>query len=244
MPPKTLMSLAEAACAEEELGAALLEVKRELRNYRKRSNHIKQMPAQVCAGARILLCRANGDDGTLAKFLQWKTGRPAAVLQAWKDDLLVWHSRCDPGVAKSLASGPYSAAEAKAAKVLDAFVQERALHSWVEKQNTDGGIPPTTGLMLQQLTARGVGDKDNKRNCDGRKYRSSLQYLRRWRGRWGVTRGSIQPLDLDAPEVLRLKVRMRAETARCSGTLQMSQAGSPVRKKVGPFSGPCFGPAR
>lgn len=200
------MSLAEAVSAEKELDAAIKEIKRELRNHRKREAHGRQMPAQVWAAATILLCRTGGDVKLLAIFLQWKAGRSKGVLQTWVATLMAWYDQCDPEKIQSLAAGPYTAQELRASKVLDAFLRERELHCWVQKQNEEHGITPSTGVMLQQLTARSLGGKATGQCTERSKYRSSLQYLRRWRGRWGVSRSSLHPLEVVPLEVLKVKV--------------------------------------
>jgi hypothetical protein len=213
MPPKNVMSLSDAVAAKAELDVAINEIRRELRNHRRREVHAARMPAQTKAAASILLCRTGGDMKLLGRFLQWKAGTSPEGLKNWARSLSAWYEKLDPEGVRFFAGRPSAPHDVRAAKIVDTFLRERGLHSWVLQQNESHSISPSTGVMLQQLAAQNLGGEAKGVKAEPRKYRSSLQYLRRWRRRWSVSRSSFQPLECLSPEVMKLKVAACREAA-------------------------------
>ena len=206
MPPTVRASVEEAAKTQEELSTVIAELKQTLRNRRRREAYAVQIPKQVEAAARLLLCRSGGDLQLLGKFLAYKTGRSSEHLQSWAAKLMAWYGECSEKEASSSGGGASGAHGGRASKLLDSFMQEQSLHSWVEEQNVRHGIYPCTGVMLDQLAHQNLNGTAKGNASEPRKYRSSLQYLRRWRHRWGVGRSSVQPLETLPVEVMRKKV--------------------------------------
>ena len=206
MPPKSAGVAANAADEETAISLAIEAMTRDLRNYRRREAREKCLPDQVGHCARLLLWKTSGDQRMLAKFLQWKAPREKDVLAAWVESLQKWYTELPPGLDVAIG-GKTRVQIQRNSMMLDTFFKEERLHAWVQHQNENLGISPGTATVLKQLRSTeldiGRGRAVPRRS---RNYRSSLQYLRRWRRRWGISKGSFQPLDLDPPEVMRSKV--------------------------------------
>ena len=80
------------------------------------------------------------------------------------------------------------------------------MREWVSQLNVDRGISPATGVILNELETRSMQGSSNKFTGQKRKYRHSLQFLRRWRRRWGLKLGKFDTCDFEEPEELQRKV--------------------------------------
>ena len=138
--------------------------------------------------AKILLCRRACDEVRVRAFLSAKTQRSEESIDRHVADLLAWYSSTSEAERVQLAEPSAAPAAARAGAVVDKYMQEHHLHEWVTTQNLVKGITPTTPVVLQHLAgpappaAPAVGGRAPRR-----KRRSSLQFLRRWRGCWGST---------------------------------------------------------
>lgn len=206
MPPKAARVAANAADEQQAIALTIKGLCRDLRNYRRRQAHEKRLPELVGHGGRLLLWKTSGDQQLLAKFLQWRAPRQNDILAAWIDSLVGWYKALPPGHDGTGIGGDSPTQIASSTKMLETFFREERLHAWVQHQNQNLGISPSTATVLKQLRATELTTGTGEVVTSGRKYRSTLQYLRRWRRRWGISRGAFQPLDLDPPEVMRAKV--------------------------------------
>ena len=86
------------------------------------------------------------------------------------------------------------------------FITQSRLHAWVEKQNIEKGIAPTSESVLLQCTM-----SHSPLMCPGGRLPSRskhrFQWLRRWRQRTGVRMGSMPAAEQVAPAVMQAKAR-------------------------------------
>ena len=242
MAPKRRVShslhvLQEAAAQLENREAKLRTEQRDCRNALRRHMYQEQLPAGATLSAKILLCRQAGDEAGVRAFLSAKTQRSVDAIDRHVADLLAWYSTTSEAERVQVAEPSAAPAAARAGAVVDKYLQENNLHAWVTTQNLVKGITPTTPVVLQHLAgavppaAPAVGGRASRR-----RRRSSLQFLRRWRRRWGVRLGLIGKLDHVLEQEMQDKApRMGDEKCkhgclvRCPGPRQTEQSGAAWR---------------
>lgn len=206
MPPKHLAeppSLKRALCDVEK---SLAEVSNVLRNYRRRQTYSTSLPNQLDQAARIILCRSKGNSAVLTEFLKHTSKRDGSIIDKHVSRLMDWYSDCSEEVRSLILDGKgFSDAGAKANSMLDKYLKEFSLHAWVVQQNIDQGLSPCTGAVINQMISKGLAGNSRRGAREPRKYRSTLQYLRRWRQRWQVSHGNIAPLEKVSQSVLQEK---------------------------------------
>ena len=114
------------------------------------------------------------------------------------------------------------------------FLKEWKLHNWVESTNLSKGIAPCSSLICQAGGPPGIEPTAIPFPIGSSiKYRSKLQWLRRWRRRWDVRLGTFSPGErLDSATAQR-KVRRRE--------LRQTRPWVPQGEHFGPKSGPKTG---
>lgn len=187
------------------ISTALAHVNKELRQIRKKERLKTKLPHQLLTASKILFSRC-GDRQLLLDFLKWKTAADQVEVNRWASEVTKWKELASQDDCKVYADGSATLTLRRAAVLLAKFTAERSLHSWVQQQNVTLGISPATAVVLQELPKHGLQGKARALPEARRKHRSSLQFLRRWRKRWGVRQGKI-PIgeQLDSKELL-LKV--------------------------------------
>jgi len=201
-----------------------------LNKIRKKQSTGRKLPEQVLAASKVLVCRT-GDASLLWEFLKWKTGSDKNDLGRWAGELAMWK-----GGAGDELRDIYGKAEAnnklqRAAALVSKFTSEHALHKWVHHQNVSLGICPATALVIQELPKHGLQGDSRSSAASHRSHRSSLQFLRRWRKRWGIHQGKIQiGEDLDSKELV-----LKVDSSACLLTVKFFFRG----KDVFPFSKSC-----
>jgi len=135
-------------------------------------------------------------------FLKWKTGRDQNDLDRWAGDMAVWYRGAEDDIRKLYGEANANSKLQRAAAVIAKFISEHALQKWVHHQNVKLGISPATALVMQELPKHGLQGRARSSAESHRGHRSSLQFLRRWRKRWGIRQGNIQiGEDLDSKEL-------------------------------------------
>ena len=157
---------------------------------RKRKRMKIQVPRQVLTASMILFCRC-GDGQRLLEFLKWKTAAEKEDLNRWASDVVKWKEQAKENVCKPYEDGNATLSLRRAAVLVAKFTNERSLHGWVEQINVTLGVSPDTIVILQELPKHGLEGKPRSATDSQRQHRSSLQFLRRWRKRWGVQEGLI-----------------------------------------------------
>ncbi len=161
-----------------------------------------QLPQHVLAASKILFSRSR-DGQLLLEFLKWKTAGDKGDINRWANEVTSWMERAKEGDCRAYADGNATLTLRRAAALLDKFSAERSLRGWVQQQNVTLGIAPATAVVLQELAKHGLQGKARAAPDARRKHRSSLQFLRRWRGRWGMRQGKIPTGEqLDSKELL------------------------------------------
>ena len=189
----------------KELDSGLESVTRELRSIRKRHSRSRKLPPQVLTASKVLVSRT-GNMSFLLPFLKWKTGRDKNDLDRWAGDMAVWYRGAGDDVRNLYGEANANNELQRANAVIAKFISEHALQKWVHHQNVRLGISPATALVIQELPKHGLEGHARSSADSHRGHRSSLQFLRRWRKRWGIRQGKIQiGEDLDSKELL-LKV--------------------------------------
>ena len=125
-----------------------------------------------------------------------------------------WFMQASPERRADMAAAVKDPPLRRAAAEVDKYCNEHALHEWVVDLNVNLGVSPATGVLLSQLDKRGMENPSNKFAGQRRKYRCSLQFLRRWRRRWSIRLGKFDTLDFEQPKELQLKAPRHILLAR------------------------------
>ena len=160
------------------------------------------------------------------------------------------------------------AANRAAQKAAEKFCKERNLAKWVGDMNRETGLTPPAGYVWARWRAPApivIPDAPGAGGHTAPLGKPALQWLRRWRRRWGIRLAAARPGPRLSSETLRRKAggkgRMRGAKSRppdrqkCApgGPVQGGQIGAPkltpdsrvtlhVQGKMTPFFGPESGP--
>lgn len=197
--PATNDALAAVNSSLRELGAIL-------RNRRRREAYATVMPPLVRRGALMLMCRTSGDVKQALAFVAFKCARTDEVLQEWGQKLVKWFGEMSLEQKLAFQTGEgLDDDHIRATKALDKYMKEKSLHEWTDIHNQNTGVAPSTSVLSQKLLPLGLAPKDKVGQGWSGNRRSKLQYLRRWRKRWNISLGSIQPRDVISDEDLQIK---------------------------------------
>ena len=95
----------------------------------------------------------------------------------------------DEGICAAYRKGDSNSVMMKARAVVDKFMAEHSLHSWVHKQNCHIGVSPEPSLVAQQLPLHGISCVSKAGIVGDRTHKATKQFLRRWRRRWCIKQG-------------------------------------------------------
>ncbi len=109
-----------------------------------------------------------------------------------------------PAERRRLTTAPESAAESARLRRAQKFLAEQRLHEWLEETNITKGIAPLSTVVLQR-SAQGEGMSPPPALAMATSRKSKLQWLRRWRRRWGVSMARLPPGDRPPPEECQRK---------------------------------------
>lgn len=199
------VSQSDLQAASSRIDQDLASLRTELRNRRRREAYSHRIPKMVDTAAKIHWCRFQRQDH-LIRFLRFKTGADTKDLERWATAVCSWFSQASTEQRADMATAVKEPSWRRAAAEVEKYCSEHALHEWVVKVNVDLGVSPATGVLLSELDKRGMAGSSNKFGGQKRKYRSSLQFLRRWRRRWSVKLGKFDTLDFVEPKDLQQKV--------------------------------------
>ena len=193
MPPKVQLATTSALSWDDvvNIGNDLGHLTKELHQMRKRKRRLEiHVPPQVLTASMILFCRC-GNKQRLLEFLKWKTAAEKEDLNRWASDVVKWKEQAKENVCKLYENGNATLSLRRAAVLVTKFTNERSLHGWVEEINVTLGVSPDTTVIMQELPKHGLEGKPRNATDSQRQHRSSLQFWRRWRKRWGVQEGPI-----------------------------------------------------
>ena len=104
--------------------------------------------------------------------------------------------------------GPDEALSAGAQKAAEKFCKERTLARWVGRMNADTGLTPTAAYVWSRWTDAeplGIPDASGAAGPAAPLGKPALQWLRRWRRRWGLRLAAAHPGPRLPTETLRAK---------------------------------------
>jgi len=194
-----------SASTLQGLGDRLHILKKALKAERQCVYRAKQMPARIRIAAQILYCRF-GDEQQLRVFFFWSTKTVSAQHVGWVKSIVSGTSLMAQDLCESYRRGDSNAAMVRANGVVDKFVAEQSLHSWIHRQNSVIGVSPEPAIVTRQLPLHGIPAKSKAGVVGGRTYKGTLQFLRRWRMRWRVKQGIIKVGEDMEPSELLAKV--------------------------------------
>lgn len=148
---------------------------------------------------KMLCCRPGGLE-LITEFLAHQSQGAGADADRWACNVRAWFSKATAEERSVLLQGDSCLAHRRASDLLDTWLSERKLYLWVKKQNLELGIAPCTGNVMCELPSYKLEGSSRRDKAAPRTYRGTLQYLKRWRRRWGLRSGKIQCRDeVDAP---------------------------------------------
>ena len=205
MPPQgTAETLSDLQATSTRIDQDIASLCSELRNRRRREAYSHKIPKLVDTAAKILWCRHHKMDH-LMKFLRFKTGADTKDLERWATAVSSWFTQATPEQRADMVTAVKDPSLRRAAAEVEKYCREQTLHEWVVDLNVNLGVAPATGILLSEMDKRGMASSSNKFAGQNRKYRASLQFLRRWRSRWNVKLGKFDTLDFEEPKDLQLK---------------------------------------
>ena len=189
----------------DAISAMLAEVAGHLRNKRRQKRRAAQPPQRLLLMCKMLRCRLDGV-GLIPEFLRHQPRVECADVDQWACRVREWFDASSAEERSLVLHGASCPARQKAAAAVDKRLNERKLYLWVKKQNLEKGIAPCTGNVMSELPNNNLTGVNRYDKSLPRSYRGSLQYLKRWRRRWGVRSGKILARDEVDAETLRDKV--------------------------------------
>ena len=205
MPPKRQSAgQADLQSQSARISQELTSLRSQLRNFHRRAAYAHRIPKLVETAAKVHWCRFQRRD-LLVKFMRFKTGMNSKDLSSWEEAVCSWFATASPEQRAVMTAADSLPSLRRAAAEIQRYCNEQCLHEWVVNLNVDVGVSPTTGTLLNELDKRGMVGLSNKYAGQKRKYRGSLQFLRRWRRRWSVRLGKFDTLDFEEPANLRIK---------------------------------------
>jgi hypothetical protein len=189
----------------DEITALLAEVTGNLRNKRRQKRRAAQPPQRLLLMCKMLCCRLDGVE-LIPEFLRRQPRVECADVDRWACRVRKWFDVSSAEERSLVLHGASCPARQKAADAVDKWLNERKLYLWVKKQNLDKGIAPCTGNVMSELPNNNLMGVNRYDKSLPRSYRGTLQYLKRWRRRWGVRSGKILARDEVDAETLRDKV--------------------------------------
>lgn len=190
----------------------------QLRKDWRQSSRRAAMPKQLKSMSKVILCRTNGDRDVLRSFVEVKAPLKSEFIPVWIDSLLSWYADASDIDKQTMAEPVEEVSLRNAQQTVSKWMSERCLQQWVQKQNLDLGIAPTTNVLMNKLPSLVLDGRSRTDQDLPRKLRSTIQYLKRWRKRWGLRSGKISGSDFVQPAVLKSK-------ARSESPKQQSRAG-------------------
>jgi hypothetical protein len=143
--------------------------------------------------ARVILCLPQGGQALALSYLSQKAELPKKDRAVQQASLENWFLITEETEKQKWCTHPPSPQGKAALKEAERFLEEWCLQMWVRKQNLEKGIAPLSGVVWSQrekgLNAAAAAGLPNARPA---KQKHRLQWLRRWRLRWGIKMGTIQ----------------------------------------------------
>ena len=196
--------------------------------------------------ARVIMCLPQGGQALALAYLSQKAKLEMKDKAMQQASLENWFHLTPETEKHKWCTDPPSTRGKAALKEAERFLNEWCLQMWVRKQNLEKGIAPLSGIVWSQREKRlnaaaAAGLLLTERPA---KQKHRLQWLRRWRLRWGIKMGTIQARE----HVSAVDCQNKAEHTQSNQhfAYQSSKKNVPrlkAEKKEGPENGPFFGAA-
>ena len=195
---------------KDEIQKELDRVTREIRNTRRRHSRQIAVPPSLWRVATTIFAMTHPDVEPAATFLEqrWQRWheerrRVEPLLRGWYAQLLLT-STVAAVLVPSTRVGRTAVMQART------FLQELDLHQWVDVANKTQGIAPMSSIMLERAAQSGASTNQSPLLRESSLRKSNLQWLRRWRRRWGVGLGALRPRDTLPPaECVRKAAKLK-----------------------------------
>ncbi len=142
--------------------------------------------------------------------------------------------------------GSDEALSAAAQKAAEKFCKERTLATWVRRMNGDAGLTPTAAYVWSRwrdADALGIPDAPAAAADAAPLGKPALQWLRRWRRRWGLRLAAARPGPRLSTETLRAKAGGKgAHAVGQSAPPRATKNGTRASVFGGPFRVPILTP--
>lgn len=208
------------------LEARRAAVAAELRRLRQRQRREKAVPPGIWATACLIHWLKPNAPSAALHFLQQKLPGNNRTPEEWAKKLREACERIPEVERDRLTTAPGTVCERRQLQRARTFLEEAALHDWVGNLNAEKEIAPVSALVLQEVSRHRIETSNTVAQAAKSKHR--LQWLRRWRSRWGVHLARILPADRPTPEVCLRKAT----------TSPVPQSQSPGRRN--PSGSCCF----
>lgn len=195
---------------------------------------------------RAIAVATSGSRAPAAALLLHRLHLDASLVDTLVSELLAWFEGADAEERLRYTLDHANPGSKPAVTSAHNFLQEQRLHAWVEQQNTEKGIAPAALTVLQVrsdlLPPSSAGPTGEVHEP---KHRSRLQWLRRWRMRWGINLGSIAGREKVPVQDAQEKAPFRDSTALFWGLTELRKdqplVSHPVQRG-GRLAAPKMGP--
>lgn len=185
----------DAAANLLSLEDRLADVRKQLRAKQRASRNRSSIPPMMWEVACIIFTLTHPHPEPVHEYFRQRHKQWEEVLPSVTPKLTHWYNSTTPEVRDKLTHQPVTRKEKQNLRRAEEFLLDRRLHNWVEDMNLHKGIAPMSSVVLRQK--RGFAAERpatcNRLVCGKRK--SQLQWLRRWRARWGISLGRVSPRD-------------------------------------------------
>ena len=201
----------------QQLQTRLQEVRCELKRKRRQISKGTSVTARTLRVARAIVCLQNGSTEACREWFRRSGDLSSEVIAACAEKEADWYRTSSGEERGHILDQSNSVARARAHREACCFLREHRLHAWVEQTNVAAGVAPTSSMVLDRHVHADVGGDGHAHGSLLRCRKHQLQWLRRWRQRWGVKLGRIRSGEYLAVEDAQRKVA--GNIGKISGTI-------------------------
>lgn len=201
---------------------AFNSVRKQLQQQKRKVETLKAKQSKIWRRACLIYAKEHPDPEPSCAYLvksspqmQWTKAEVTTMLIAWHEGAIA-----DGSLERIRAET--SIDSIRAHKCADTFIKEWKLHAWMEQANLTKGVAPCSAVFADAVCLSAAEPAHVALNPSApRKHQSKLQWLRRWRRRWGVSIGKV----LAGEKIPVAEAREKARMVR------------PQKKRAGQFLG-------
>lgn len=190
-----------------EVELRLAQLSREARDARRSQRRNMTVPPVMWRIATVIGVLTHPRLEPPCLYLLQKRNRLEPMKDELRTRLADWYSSHVTPATRTEILHP-STKEGKLALIAAShFVNEMKLHAWVEDVNISNGIAPRTSVVLNKSASIAPVALTTGPSAAPKGRKHQLQWLRRWRRRWGVKLASLAARDTLPSETCQRKVR-------------------------------------